>query len=473
MANEINDWLLRESGRISKNINQKLMAKMTPWLTLYSKDNWPEGEGHTISTHQFDRAQLVDDAVDWGNVGLDANGDSDGGSCIPASDEVKYTQTQRDFNLQQKAIWGPRICVNNLRYTFVREQQMGAAINALADQSRQTWIKRNRDEYTRVADNLVVLDSGFNLGGGDYDSNLFPSIASSTADVSILTNGYLEHIYEYLNHVGAQDGAMGMTDGRPVYGAITSARSSRRVVHENANIREDFRYSAQNEKLLAPMGVKYNYNGFSHLVDEHVNRWNAYGTAASGADSTNKVTTVGTAVSFFLTDGSTPVAMTGLTVGSQLTVGVDKVTVTAVASNLQTCTIDAALDAGDATAAYFQLWLYVPEFALDNGRIVPNSAWLTAAFEDTHIFHQRAAVCLVPKPITSVGKAKFDPVNYVGEFSWKNYESEALNPDGNIGRFRGVLMSGTRPDNPEFGIVVRHRACPGGYGAVTDCSTLG
>jgi hypothetical protein len=64
-------------------------------------------------------------------------------------------------------------------------------------------------------------------------------------------------------------------------------------------------------------------------------------------------------------------------------------------------------------------------------------------------------------------------VNHAGEFSWKNYLDEEKNPDGTIGRFRGVLSSGTRPDNPEFGIVIRHKACPNAFGMVTDCTTLG
>ena len=141
MANEINDWLLRESGRITPNINQKMMAKTTPWLTLHLREAWEEGMGNVHKTFVFDRAQLVGTSpVDWENMydGVDEIGSgsiADGGSCVPQADEIKFTQQSRAYSLQTKAIWGPNLCVNNLRNTFIREQQMKASIAALADQA--------------------------------------------------------------------------------------------------------------------------------------------------------------------------------------------------------------------------------------------------------------------------------------------------------------------------------------------------
>jgi hypothetical protein len=48
----------------------------------------------------------------------------------------------------------------------------------------------------------------------------------------------------------------------------------------------------------------------------------------------------------------------------------------------------------------------------------------------------------------------FNPVNYRGKFDWKNIISEATNPDGTIGFFRGVLASATKPIKTEFGYVI-------------------
>ena len=466
MANEINDWLLRESGRITPNINQKMMAKTTPWLTLHAREQWQEGMGNTLRTFVFNRAGTVEAPKDWENM-YDGETESNGGSCVPPSDEVKFSQTTRTFNLQTKAIWGPNLCVNNLRYTFVREQQMQASIKALADQARETWIARYRSEYVRVSDNLALANSSFSLGGGKFESLAFPSPGATPA-VSILTQGILDYVYEYLNHQGAQEGSMGMADSRPVYGLVTSARSSRNLITANPDIREDFRYSSQNEKLLAPMGVKWNYAGFTHLIDDKTPRWNWL------AESTGKIKVADTTLTTYASDGST-LAVTTLTVGSQVFSGSNQYIITKVLSGGSTYTVTSVTGTAptaQGTAAVYSAWVSVPEFITSGNIVIPNPAWLSAEYEDSFIFHQKTSVCLIPKPITNVAGAKFDLVNHAGEFSWKNYADEDKNPDGTIGRFRGVLSSGTRPDNPEFGIVIRHKACPNAFGLITDCSTL-
>ena len=473
MANPINDWLLRESGRITPNINQKMMAKTTPWLTLHLREAWEEGMGNVHKTFVFDRAQLVGTApVDWENMydGVDAIGSGtiqEGGSCVPQADEIKFTTQSREYSLQTKAIWGPNLCVNNLRNTFVREQQMKASINALADQARETWIERYRSEYTRVAASKALANSSFALNADKYNSLEFPSPGATPA-VSILTQGFLDYVYEYMNHQGAQDGAMGMVETRPVYGLVTSARTSRNLIMSNPEIREDFRYSSQNEKLLAPMGVKWNYAGFVHLIDDKTPRWNWQAATAA----TIKVAT--TILTTYASDGTT-LAATTLTVGSQVYSGANQYIIKAVLSG-STYTVtnpDGTGPTAQSTAAVYSVWLKVPEFVKSSNVVIPNPAWLTAEYEDSYIFHQKTEVCLIPKPITNVAGAKFDVVNHAGEFSWKNYLDEEKNPDGTIGRFRGVLSSGTRPENPEFGIVIRHKACTNAYGLVTSCDAVG
>lgn len=472
MADTINDWLLRESGRITPNINQKMMAKTTPWLTLHLREAWEEGMGNVHKTFVFDRAQLVGDApVDWQNMSDVDGANTVGSSCVPQSDEVKFTQQNREYFLQTKAIWGPNLCVNNLRNTFVREQQMKASINALADQARETWIERYRSEYTRVAASKALANSSFALNADKYNSFEFPSPGATPA-VSILTQGFLDYVYEYMNHQGAQDGAMGMVETRPVYGLVTSARTSRNVIMSNPEIREDFRYSSQNEKLLAPMGVKWNYAGFVHLIDDKTPRWNWLPAA------TGKIKVAGTTLTTYAADGTT-LAATTLTVGSQVYSGSNQYIIKAVLTGGSTYTVmnpDGLAPTVQSTAAVYSAWVKVPEFLKTPGPnpvVIPNPAWLAAEYEDSYIFHQKTEVCLIPKPITNVAGAKFDIVNHAGEFSWKNYLDEEKNPDGTIGRFRGVLSSGTRPENPEFGVVIRHKACTNAYGIVTSCDAVG
>lgn len=84
----------------------------------------------------------------------------------------------------------------------------------------------------------------------------------------------------------------------------------------------------------------------------------------------------------------------------------------------------------------------------------------SAAYMDSFIFHTDVLRSLVPEPIGAAGGGtKFDPVTYRGTFTWRNILDRVCNPDGTIGYFRGVYMSGSKPVFPMFGYVIRHLRC--------------
>ncbi len=90
-----------------------------------------------------------------------------------------------------------------------------------------------------------------------------------------------------------------------------------------------------------------------------------------------------------------------------------------------------------------------------------NGAYDFAQYADTIVHVPSVYTRRIPQPISSPGgKFKFDPVNYMGEFSWKNILHAVCNPDGTIGFFRAVFASGSEPVHPEYGYVIRHLHCP-------------
>lgn len=499
MAYTVKDLFVEQAPLIGTDINQKIMAQPTPWITLYPQGFWEDEKSSIQKTFQFDRAKLVDpsgtltddlvEEVDWANVttALTQNDNTanhtatstDG--AIPPADNVEFTQTLRNYNLQHKAVWGPPMDTTKLRDKFVRVQQVGAAVKALADQGRELQIERKRSEYYRISDNLVVLDSGFSLDGGDYLSTAMP--ATTGTDQSIVTNGFMDEIYEYMNLHGGTEGALGSAGGRPVYGWVCSSRTSRRIITADPDVREDFRYSTQNEKLLAPMGIKWSYNGWTHIIDDKVNRWEY--VPASAVTIAVGSATAGVAVATFSgalvdSNGNTVRLYKGSTI---IVTGTDACKLEVIgrhadANKYYVKTADSnALVVVDPAVTTFTAWARVPQFVIGTvGGVlkkIPNTAWLTATWEDSQVFHQKVCTSLVPKPITSVGQASFPALNYAGSYRWTNYENRTDNPDGTIGQFRGVYSNGTRPDNPEFGIIVRHLAVPHPDGRIMDGSSLG
>ena len=492
----ISDWLTENAPQISTNINQKVMAAPTPWITLYRQEYWEDEKSRTKKTFQFDRAMIVDgaDEVEWADMTNavtfnDAHANHQAASDnIPPSDNIFFGQTLREYNLQWKSIWGPEMNVEAMRDKFIRSQQMGACVKALADQGREYWIDRKRSEYKRIADNLVVLNSGFVLDGGDYGKSAFPvASGSSHTDASILTNGFLDEIYEYLNHQGAGGDALGSANAGSVYSLITSPRQSRRLIMADPDVREDFRYSSQNEKLLGSMKTKWSYNGWAHSLDETCERWEylneatKYVTVADPVGTADAVLTLSASMATELAAISTVTPPTTFYKGSQIVSAAG--TAYIVTKVLSATTFGVRLATGaaasvvTATTAGFKAWIKIPRFVYSGSgsarKRIPNSGWLTATWEDSYIFHQGVCVSEVPKPISSVGQASFDAVNYVGTPMWKNFESKSANPLGNLGQFLMVMANGTRPENIEYGIVIRHLAVPRPDGRVMDGSSLG
>lgn len=488
MAYTVKDLMVQQAPQIGPMINQKIMGRPTPWITLGRKETWADQTSSVQKTFQFDRAKLVSsgdtdgiltEEVDWADVATTvslndntANHLTGTGDGLPPADTVEFTETLRDYRLQHKAVWGPPMNTNNLRDKFVRVKQMEACTTALADQGRELQINRAKSEYKRIADNLVVLDSSFSLAGGAYGNSAFP--AYSGTDASMLTNGFTDIIYEFLNHQGAGDSALGQAGGSAGYSLITSPRQSRRLIMLDPDVREDFRYSSQNEGLLAAMGKKWSYNGFVHTCDEKVDRWEfiASGTLTiTSLDATTGALVISGAPAYTLYKGST------ILTGSQKLEVVSRSSSTAYIVKSANTTAMVAISSGTPAASF---WCKVPQFYVaetpaSSGvyKRVPNPNWLTATWEDSYIFHQGVCTTLVPNAITSVGQASFNAVNYAGSYRWTNYEDRLLNPDGSIGQFRGIWSNGTRPDSPEFGIVIRHLAVAAPDNRIMDGSSLG
>jgi hypothetical protein len=65
-----------------------------------------------------------------------------------------------------------------------------------------------------------------------------------------------------------------MVDGEPQYALICSPESSNFLKKQNADIRQDLRFSSQVDELIKPFGAAFSYSGFVHIVDRQAPRYN-------------------------------------------------------------------------------------------------------------------------------------------------------------------------------------------------------
>ena len=81
MAYTVEDFLVEQAPQIGHDINQKMMAQPTPWITLYSQETWADQKSSTQKTFVFDRVKLTDptatltddevEEVEWARMASD------------------------------------------------------------------------------------------------------------------------------------------------------------------------------------------------------------------------------------------------------------------------------------------------------------------------------------------------------------------------------------------------------------------
>ena len=267
---DVNNQLQQEAGRIGEMISAKLIAT-DPWNRLVKQDTFPAGMGESIQTLIQERTTVPDaSSTAWEDVGTN---DGTGNTCNPTPQVVEFARTLKSYNLQQSAIRSPGFCVNDLRTAWKAEEQLAGEVKVLKENSQWFWSNRYRDEFSRLAGSKVVTDVNDTLAMSTSGSNQdFPAAAPAYA----LDQGILDQFYLDLSR-DAAEGNYAIVDGEPQYALICSPETSNYLKKQNADIRQDLRFSSQVDELIKPFGAAFSYSGFVHLVDRQAPRYNFVG----------------------------------------------------------------------------------------------------------------------------------------------------------------------------------------------------
>lgn len=424
----INTILAEEANRIGQDVYKRTLHT-SPWMDLIKQSAFPDGMGYQLTTLVYDRAVPTSTSTDgsnmqgvnWaalGTINASANSfntsdrnqpladtadDVQGGRGSSSTDRRSYVQFSKQlkqYSISRAVLESPRISLEDLRFAAHRQEQLRAILDLLTESSRYTWENRYRDEYERVAANLVpCLATGTPTltlvdalsGSNSTADNLFEGLqiaqvkttnsGSGNSDVTPtanISNKVLDSLYFQLVRKGAAAESYGKENGRPVFALVCSSEASYAIQTE-AGFRDDVRYNnAKVSELIAPLGVEKSFRGFYHLVDDLAPR-------------------------FTITTG----------------------TVTRV----------------------------LP-YVVNNGITSYNAAYDTASFEAAYIIHPQVMESQIPNPLSGSNGLTFNPVNYRGDFKWTNILNELTNPDGTTGFFRGILASATKPIKTDMGYAI-------------------
>lgn len=191
----INDVLVQFSNMINQDVHRHTLHT-SPWMDLIKKEVFPDGMGYTLNTLVYDRVlPTVTSAgnaigVNWAAIGITessttqntslatgrnllagstkqlagANGgdtdldndfDSSDGNTGDTRSYINWARKIKNYNLMRGVVESPKISLDDLRFAAYRNEQLRAIVDLMADASKFIWEDRYRDEYERVAANLV------------------------------------------------------------------------------------------------------------------------------------------------------------------------------------------------------------------------------------------------------------------------------------------------------------------------------
>ena len=428
----INTILAEEANRIGNDIHKRVLHT-SPWINLVKQTSFPDGLGYQLATLVYDRAiPTVSDGgaagTNWAAVGTQQGSANAFNTVTEGGDSLKDTLTEtagvggsnrsfltitkelKEYSLKRAIIESPRISLEDLRFATHRQDQLRAVMDTMTEATRFTWEQRYRDEFERLAGNLVLCENsgttiqtlvddnatdnttkdnkfeGVNIVGtttaGTNIENTTNATETTNASEALanVSNAIMDKVYYSLVRKGGGSNAYGRENGRPVFGLVLSSEASYQLQTE-AGFRDDVRYNnAKVSDLIAPLGVEKSFRGFYHLIDDMAPR-------------------------FSIIDNGTPAA--------------------------------------------------VPPYSISaTGVVTMNGSYDTADYEAAYVIHPEVMESQIPAPLSGAGAIKFDPVSYKGEWKWKNILHEHANPDGTLGFFRGVLASASKPIKTDLGYVI-------------------
>lgn len=265
----VNDLFQRETGRFSVDIQQRYQVE-SPWGRLVRVGKFPLGMGTSLNEITVERVLSGSAENDWSNVST-SNGTSSNG-CVPSTNDLTFGQTVQNWNLQAKSYQTPCICLDDLKTSFQVESQVAKTVEQLTQLTKTVLDNRRRSEYLRL---VPKIQAGYateytNLNG----------VGGVPVPTVQLSQDQLDVIRVQLIRDGAGHNPLGRENGAAVLGLITSPETSRALLRNNAELRQDIRYATPSE-LVQPLGVERSFGGYYHLIDFEVPRF-TYSTSGGG-----------------------------------------------------------------------------------------------------------------------------------------------------------------------------------------------
>lgn len=257
----IDDMFATEALRMEGEIPE-VGRYVSPFSTVLEKGVAPDGMGFNFQSVVNERS-IPTDSYTWQE--LQAN-DGSTNSCAPNANTISPARSIKDWSLEQLAFNSNKICVEDIRRSYNRQQQAQADRNNFRDNIIDQWEIKDRQEYIKWARWKYIAATGMPYTD---QSVAFPAVAPT----SPLTAGTLRTIRSRLIRDGAgRKGSYSKQDGAAIFLVFMSSEMQEGILLRDNEVRQDYRW-AEPKELLKPFGMNRTYQGWYHMIDDKLPRY--------------------------------------------------------------------------------------------------------------------------------------------------------------------------------------------------------
>lgn len=262
MPCDFSNYFATQTNTLVKDI--AAMGRITsPWIGLFKRGKWDDASGDELRRVIFERSGSTGGS--WQAVDQTVN------QCAPTRATIAPATTERSASLERFYIESDPLCVTNVRSMYKFQAQVEETKSNMADEIRDLWEIKNRDEYRSALTHHLVATSAFTPG-------LTNSSYAATAATSPLTQPMLDQIrWTLLRNNAAEKNAYSKHNGG-IFTVIMSPEQQQWLFQGNTRINNDLHYAAPS-KLLEPYGAERSYQGWYHVPDLKAPRYNFEGGA--------------------------------------------------------------------------------------------------------------------------------------------------------------------------------------------------
>lgn len=394
----IANGFIAESGRFSGKLYKKV-APSGPWLVGTPRGEWQDGMGKILSNILFERTVP--------SSGTNTPGEAPG----LWVDETFSDGASHDACLPTPEVlqWGQtsrsyQVQARNLQTPefCVEDLRSDYDIAKMVDalMSNLEFVTGYVWEDRNRNEYIRLSDHKITeTGTVGFDIDGQTAFSAGNPPTSRLTVGTLEMIYQALELDGASMyGSVGRTNGtdRPVYELYTDPVTARDLIRQDPELREDIRFAYEGKGMDAPLVATMGGQGAPFA-------WNGFKFVYDKFPERYNI------------------------VGG----------------------------------AFVRVPPYLDPVATTKGyKQERNPAYKFAQYQISVIHIRDVFKQLVKKPITNIGKFKFDPVRYTGDFQILNIKDRICNPRGTKLFLDAIFASASEPGLTHLGYAILHLNCP-------------